>query len=176
MLLGGSIKGVAMRVPAQAVTPASTFSVFSGHGFDNTVRNDNLGVKLSDAGMVAARAWLVLFTKSGTDVGFQWRLIWFASWRFFYWLLSKNDGMASSWAIIGAALALALSLPAYADFTGKVVAVTSGDTLTVLQGRKQVKVRLIEIDAPEKDQPFGTRARQSLSAHAGAGVLQWRGC
>lgn len=60
-------------------------------------------------------------------------------------------------------LSLALSFPAWADLAGKVVAVADGDTLTVLIDRHQVKVRLTEIDAPEKKQPFGTRSKQSLS-------------
>ncbi|MCI0557115.1 MAG: thermonuclease family protein [Nitrososphaera sp.] len=46
---------------------------------------------------------------------------------------------------------------------GKVVSVADGDTITVLVGRKQIKVRLAEIDAPEKRQPFGTRAKQVMS-------------
>lgn len=46
----------------------------------------------------------------------------------------------------------------------KVVGVTDGDTITALcAGNEQVKVRLAEIDAPEKKQPFGTRSKQSLS-------------
>jgi micrococcal nuclease len=48
---------------------------------------------------------------------------------------------------------------------GLVVGVSDGDTLTVLTPEKQqVKVRLAEIDAPEKAQPFGQRAKQYLSA------------
>lgn len=46
---------------------------------------------------------------------------------------------------------------------GKVVSVADGDTIRVLVGRKQIKVRLAEIDAPEKRQPFGSRAKQAMS-------------
>jgi micrococcal nuclease len=34
----------------------------------------------------------------------------------------------------------------------------------VLEGRKQVKIRLSGIDAPERKQAFGARSRQSLAA------------
>ncbi len=62
--------------------------------------------------------------------------------------------------------ALYLVLPAHAllaqDFSGDVVAIQDGDSLTVLVGKRQVKVRLTEIDAPERKQAFGTASRQSL--------------
>jgi len=45
----------------------------------------------------------------------------------------------------------------------RVVSVHDGDTLTVLIERRQMKVRLTDIDAPELRQPFGTRSKQSLS-------------
>lgn len=46
----------------------------------------------------------------------------------------------------------------------KVVGVTDGDTITALcPGNEQVRIRIAEIDAPEKKQPFGTRSKQSLS-------------
>ena len=51
----------------------------------------------------------------------------------------------------------------YADFTGKVVVVADGDTLTVLRDHEQIKERLVEIDAPEKAQAFGNKSKQPLS-------------
>lgn len=56
-------------------------------------------------------------------------------------------------------------LPALAaDYTAKVVGITDGDTLTVLTAEKrQVKVRLHGIDAPESGQDFGSRAKQEAS-------------
>ncbi len=48
-----------------------------------------------------------------------------------------------------------------------VIAVTDGDTIKVRCGSEgayeQVKIRLAEIDAPEKKQPFGEQSKQSLS-------------
>ena len=53
---------------------------------------------------------------------------------------------------------------AYADFTGKVVSVTDGDTIKVLGSTNtQYKVRLTGIDAPERGQPFGTASTKNLS-------------
>ena len=72
--------------------------------------------------------------------------------------------MRSLRTVAGAILALALSSPAWADFTGKVVAVADGDTITVLDADQvQHKIRLTGIDAPEKKQPFGNRSKQNLS-------------
>jgi endonuclease YncB( thermonuclease family) len=62
------------------------------------------------------------------------------------------------------ALLLAVSTPAAAERVCKVVGIADGDTMTVLCAeREQVKIRIAEIDAPEKKQPFGTRSKQSLS-------------
>jgi endonuclease YncB( thermonuclease family) len=66
-------------------------------------------------------------------------------------------------AVIGATLAVAFSCPARADFSGKVVAVTDGDTLTVLVDRRQVEFHLAEIDAPELKQAFGQQSLQNLT-------------
>lgn len=51
-----------------------------------------------------------------------------------------------------------------ATVLGKVVGVSDGDTITVLDSTKsQHKIRLIGIDAPEKTQAFGQASKQSLS-------------
>jgi len=49
------------------------------------------------------------------------------------------------------------------QMTGKVVSITDGDTLIVRESpTKSITVRLVHIDAPERGQAFGTRARQAL--------------
>lgn len=61
---------------------------------------------------------------------------------------------------VGAGLGLAQA----ATYTGTVVGVSDGDTIKVLDGgRRQHRVRLAGIDAPEKAQAFGQRSKQSLS-------------
>lgn len=62
------------------------------------------------------------------------------------------------------ALALACSGTSAAGLSCTVVGISDGDTLTALcPSNQQLKVRLAEIDAPEKAQPFGTRSKQALS-------------
>ena len=49
-------------------------------------------------------------------------------------------------------------------FTVKVVGVTDGDTFTAInRDNLQLKIRVYGIDAPEKGQDFGKRAKQALS-------------
>lgn len=45
----------------------------------------------------------------------------------------------------------------------QVIGVADGDTLTLLVDQKPLKIRLANIDAPEKKQPFGQRSKESLS-------------
>lgn len=54
---------------------------------------------------------------------------------------------------------------AHADiFNAKVLAVLDGDTVLIIRaGHKPEKVRLLNIDAPEKAQPFGLQSKQSLA-------------
>jgi len=51
----------------------------------------------------------------------------------------------------------ALSTLAHADFSGKVIKVYDGDTITVLNDQNDsIKIRRYGIDAPEKAQAHGT--------------------
>lgn len=66
--------------------------------------------------------------------------------------------------LAGAALAVISLGSQGAALSGEVVAITDGDTLTVLaRDRSQIKVRVAEIDAPESRQPFGAASKRSLS-------------
>ena len=62
-------------------------------------------------------------------------------------------------------LTLTFSVLAHGEtINGRVVGISDGDTLTVLDASNmQFKIRLAAIDAPEKSQPFGQRAKQKLS-------------
>lgn len=61
-----------------------------------------------------------------------------------------------------------LLLPALAlstDLEGKVVAIADGDTFTLLTSdKREVKIRLAEIDAPESGQAYGNRSKQVLAS------------
>jgi endonuclease YncB( thermonuclease family) len=68
-------------------------------------------------------------------------------------------------------VAMLLSLPAsngrcllFETFQGKVVTVKDGDSIVVLRDRKEVQVRLNGVDAPEKGQAFGNRAKKFTQA------------
>lgn len=64
-------------------------------------------------------------------------------------------------------LALIASCTWAETFTGRVVGVADGDTITVLDAANvQHKIRLAGIDCPEKNQPFGQAAKQSISDQA----------
>jgi endonuclease YncB( thermonuclease family) len=57
---------------------------------------------------------------------------------------------------------LSVSAALATEFTGRVVGISDGDTITVLAGAP-IKVRLAGIDCPEKRQPFGQKAKEFIS-------------
>jgi endonuclease YncB( thermonuclease family) len=62
-------------------------------------------------------------------------------------------------------LLMVISVTQAEVFSAKVIAVIDGDTVLIIRpNHRPEKVRLLNIDAPEKSQPFGTEATQSLSA------------
>lgn len=59
---------------------------------------------------------------------------------------------------------LCFPLSFFSQTKAKVVGISDGDTITVLlDGNVQKKLRLAEVDCPEKKQPFGKNARQFTS-------------
>jgi endonuclease YncB( thermonuclease family) len=89
-----------------------------------------------------------------------------------------TSGMPHCAAFLLPALLLGLALSGSAramqpeTFSGRVVGILDGDTLTVLQDRQPRRIRLAEIDAPEKSQAFGQRSKESLSALCAGAVAQ----
>lgn len=78
-------------------------------------------------------------------------------------------GAAFALLLAGAGVAV-LPLTGAGEVEAKVVGVSDGDTLTVRVGAlAPEKVRLVEIDAPERGQPYGAAAKQTLS-----GMVQGR--
>ena len=53
---------------------------------------------------------------------------------------------------------------AQGQFTGEVVGVADGDTISVLRDGRAVRVRLQGVDCPENAQDFGTKAKQFTSS------------
>ena len=67
----------------------------------------------------------------------------------------------SAWMLVSFLLGPGQAVP---PFQGRVVGITDGDTLTVLDGEnRQRRLRLAEIDAPERGQAFGAGAKAHLA-------------
>jgi endonuclease YncB( thermonuclease family) len=67
-------------------------------------------------------------------------------------------------AVVLAVASSAFAAKPHYEISGKVVKIADGDTLTILDSANaQHKIRLAGIDAPEKGQPFGTKARENLA-------------
>lgn len=69
-------------------------------------------------------------------------------------------------------LLLAMLYASLFSFNGKVVSIHDGDTITVLSGKEQTKVRLYGIDAPEKKQDYGQRSKQFLASLIAGQVVE----
>jgi micrococcal nuclease len=67
--------------------------------------------------------------------------------------------------ILGGLLCLAGAVRAE-EFSGRVVGVTDGDTITALRDGRATTIRLVGIDAPEKGQAYGQRAKQFAASLA----------
>ncbi|MGP2288610.1 thermonuclease family protein, partial [Escherichia coli] len=62
-----------------------------------------------------------------------------------------------------------------ADIHGRVVRVLDGDTIEVMDSRKAVRIRLVNIDAPEKKQDYGRWSTDMMkSLVAGKTVIRPR--
>jgi endonuclease YncB( thermonuclease family) len=72
--------------------------------------------------------------------------------------MSLRRGLAAALLLVACCGAAAA-----ATLAGRVVAVHDGDTLTVLAGAREVRVRMAGIDAPERGQPYANAARRALA-------------
>lgn len=65
--------------------------------------------------------------------------------------------------VVPCVLLAALASAQDSEFTGKVLGVIDGDTIDVMHEGKAERVRLYGVDTPEKNQAFGTKAKQFTS-------------
>ena len=77
--------------------------------------------------------------------------------------MNSRISVRSAMALLIACSSLSLSVGA-ATLSGKVIGISDGDTIDVLDSSKIThRIRLAGIDAPEKAQPFGQRSKEHLS-------------
>jgi len=80
----------------------------------------------------------------------------------------RSCRISARWALAMTIALIFFSAPGIAQVAlleGRIIAVSDGDTVTILSAAKvQTKVRLVGIDAPERKQAFGTRSKEALAA------------
>ena len=57
-------------------------------------------------------------------------------------------------------------------YLGKVIKVTDGDSINILYDGKPLRIRLAEIDAPERGQPFWKKSREALADYVAGKQVQ----
>jgi endonuclease YncB( thermonuclease family) len=87
-------------------------------------------------------------------------------------MLRRKNGRFT--ALVAALLFLALP-SACGEFQAKVIAVADGDTIDVLHGLRAERIRLHGVDAPERSQAFGSRARQFTAGLVFGAIVTVRG-
>jgi endonuclease YncB( thermonuclease family) len=75
---------------------------------------------------------------------------------------SMPPAIATTLAALACAIAASSALGA--ELRGTILRVEDGDTVTLLAQRREVRLRLDSIDAPELAQPFGKQSRKALAA------------
>jgi len=87
-------------------------------------------------------------------------------------MTNRNNARHNAWRAALLMLLWVAAAHARADFCGRVVKVHDGDTVTVLSGGVERRVRLVGIDAPERGQPYASAARRGLAARVGGRVVR----
>lgn len=96
---------------------------------------------------------------ANSEIGRQGRITILRLQRLSEMPLYEASGMKALWTLV-----LVFGIAHAETLTGYVVAISDGDTVTVLDDRhQQHKIRLAGIDAPEKAQAFGERSKQNLA-------------
>jgi endonuclease YncB( thermonuclease family) len=57
-------------------------------------------------------------------------------------------------------------------YEGKVIKVIDGDSINIMYEGKPLRIRLAEIDAPERGQPFGKKSKEALANYVAGKEVQ----
>ena len=89
------------------------------------------------------------------------------------WLLTVAAGFGLGEAAVESLASVSRASAAPKEEAGRVVRVVDGDTYDVLTGSTTYRVRLLGVDAPEQDQPFGHQASDSVTRLVERQPLVW---